>query len=100
VFFWLFAFSFERKVCTNPSYELQISISGNIEPNEAKSVIQHVEDVLFNSPTSVCKSLSPSQHLAKRIVKLEKGLRYYYPAMCSNNQDENSALLHYIQARL
>ncbi|OEL12894.1 Insulin-degrading enzyme-like 1, peroxisomal, partial [Dichanthelium oligosanthes] len=78
----------------------KISISGNIEPNEAKSVIKHVEDVLFNAPISACKPLSPSQHLAKRIVKLEKGLRYYYPAMCLNNQDENSALLHYIQACL
>ncbi|KAG2646269.1 hypothetical protein PVAP13_2KG499300 [Panicum virgatum] len=76
---------------------IECYFAGNIEPNEAKSVIQHVEDVLFNAPISVCKPLSPSQHLARRIVKLEKGLRYYYPAMCLNHQDENSALLHYIQ---
>ncbi|TVU38355.1 hypothetical protein EJB05_11718 [Eragrostis curvula] len=71
--------------------------AGNIEPSEAKSVVQHIEDVLFNAPVSVCKPLSPSQHLAKRIVKLEKGLKFYYPAMCLNHQDENSALLYYIQ---
>ncbi|KAG2637828.1 hypothetical protein PVAP13_2NG546806 [Panicum virgatum] len=79
---------------------IECYFAGNIEPNEAKSVVQHAEDVLFNAPISVCKPLSPSQHLAKRIVKLEKGLRYYYPAMCLNHQDENSALLHYIQARV
>ncbi|XP_062187589.1 insulin-degrading enzyme-like 1, peroxisomal isoform X2 [Phragmites australis] len=76
---------------------IECYFAGNIEPSEAKSVVQHVEDILFNVPISVCKPLSPSQHLAKRIVKLEKGLRYYYPAMCLNHQEENSALLHYIQ---
>ncbi|KAF8669312.1 hypothetical protein HU200_051650 [Digitaria exilis] len=76
---------------------IECYFAGNIEPNEAKSVVQHVEDVLFNAPVSACKPLSPSQHLAKRVVKLEKGLRFYYPAMCLNHQDENSALLHYIQ---
>ncbi|KAL6657756.1 hypothetical protein ACP70R_005536 [Stipagrostis hirtigluma subsp. patula] len=76
---------------------IECYFAGNIEQSEAQSIIQHVEDVLFNGPISVCKPLSPSQHLAKRIVKLEKGLRFYYPAMCLNHQDENSALLHYIQ---
>ncbi|KAL6856029.1 hypothetical protein ACP4OV_018831 [Aristida adscensionis] len=76
---------------------IECYFAGNIEPSEAKSIMQHVEDLLFNGPVSVCKPLSPSQHLAKRIVKLEKGLRFYYPAMCLNHQDENSALLHYIQ---
>uniref|UniRef100_A0ACD5UM50 Uncharacterized protein n=1 Tax=Avena sativa TaxID=4498 RepID=A0ACD5UM50_AVESA len=72
--------------------------AGNIEPSEAKSVVQNIEGTLFNSSRSVCKSLPPSQHLTKRIVKLERGLRYYYPAMCLNHQDEkNSSLLHYIQ---
>ncbi|KAK3127443.1 hypothetical protein QOZ80_7AG0573360 [Eleusine coracana subsp. coracana] len=76
---------------------IECYFAGNIEPIEAKSVLQHIEDVLFNAANSVCKPLSPSQHLAKRIVKLEKGLRFYYPAMCLNHQDENSSLLHYIQ---
>ncbi|GJN32785.1 hypothetical protein PR202_gb21313 [Eleusine coracana subsp. coracana] len=76
---------------------IECYFAGNIEPIEAKSVLQHIEEVLFNAPNSACKPLSPSQHLAKRIVKLEKGLRFYYPAMCLNHQDENSSLLHYIQ---
>ncbi|KAL6657759.1 hypothetical protein ACP70R_005539 [Stipagrostis hirtigluma subsp. patula] len=79
------------------SEETSMAASGNIEQSEEQSIIQHVEDVLFNGPISVCKPLSPSQHLAKRVVKLEKGLRFHYPAMCLNRQDENSALLHYIQ---
>ncbi|WVZ66425.1 hypothetical protein U9M48_015640 [Paspalum notatum var. saurae] len=47
---------------------IECYFSGNIESSEAESVIQHVEDVLFNAPISVCKPLSPSQHLAKRIT--------------------------------
>lgn len=76
---------------------IECYFAGNIEPGEAKGVIQHVEDTLFNSPIGVCKSLLPSQHLTKRIVKLERGLKYYYPVMGLNHQDENSSLLHYIQ---
>ncbi|CAM0906365.1 unnamed protein product [Alopecurus aequalis] len=77
---------------------IECYFAGNIEPSEAKSIVQNIEGTLFNSSTSVCKSLPPSQHLTKRIVKLERGLRYYYPAMCLNPQDEkNSSLLHYIQ---
>uniref|UniRef100_A0A0E0LME8 Uncharacterized protein n=1 Tax=Oryza punctata TaxID=4537 RepID=A0A0E0LME8_ORYPU len=71
--------------------------AGNMEPGEVKGIIQHVEDILFNAPVSLCKALPSSQHLTKRIVKLERGLRYYYPALCLNHQDENSSLLHYIQ---
>uniref|UniRef100_A0A0D9X0K9 Peptidase M16 N-terminal domain-containing protein n=1 Tax=Leersia perrieri TaxID=77586 RepID=A0A0D9X0K9_9ORYZ len=71
--------------------------AGNMEPGEVKDIIQHVEDILFNAPVSLCKALPSSQHLTKRIVKLEKGLNYYYPALCLNRQDENSCLLHYIQ---
>ncbi|KAK1679676.1 hypothetical protein QYE76_040524 [Lolium multiflorum] len=77
---------------------IECYFAGNIEPSEAKSVVQHIEGTLFNSSVSVCKSLAPSQHLTKRIVKLERGLKYYYPAMCLNHQDEkNSSLLQYIQ---
>ncbi|BAF21958.1 insulin-degrading enzyme-like 1, peroxisomal [Oryza sativa Japonica Group] len=71
--------------------------AGNMEPGAVKGVMQHVEDILFNAPVSLCKALPSSQHLTKRIVKLERGLRYYYPALCLNHQDENSCLLHYIQ---
>ncbi|EEE67441.1 insulin-degrading enzyme-like 1, peroxisomal [Oryza sativa Japonica Group] len=77
---------------------IECYFAGNMEPGEAKSVIQHVEDTLFNAPISFCKALPPSQHLTKRIVKLERGWRYYYPALCLNHQDEkNSSILHYIQ---
>ncbi len=71
-----------------------------MEPGAVKGVMQHVEDILFNAPVSLCKALPSSQHLTKRIVKLERGLRYYYPALCLNHQDENSCLLHYIQVCL
>ncbi|KAM0821810.1 hypothetical protein ACQ4PT_071928 [Festuca glaucescens] len=77
---------------------IECYFAGNIEPSEAKSVVQRIEGTLFNSSISVCKSLAPSQHLTKRVVKLERGLKYYYPAMCLNHQDEkNSSLLQYIQ---
>ncbi|KAL5197066.1 hypothetical protein ABZP36_000578 [Zizania latifolia] len=76
---------------------IECYFAGNLEPSEVKGVIQHVEYTLFNAPGRLCKALPPSQHLTKRIVKLERGLRYYYPALCLNHQDENSSLLHYIQ---
>ncbi|KAK4798105.1 hypothetical protein SAY86_030431 [Trapa natans] len=37
------------------------------------------------------------QHLTNRIIKLEKGTSYFYPALGLNPSDENSALVHYIQ---
>ncbi|XP_072951084.1 insulin-degrading enzyme-like 1, peroxisomal [Typha angustifolia] len=76
---------------------LEFYVAGNIAPSEAKSFVQHIEDSLFNGPNSICKPLFPSQHLAKRIVKLERGLKYYYPTEVLNLTDENSALVHYIQ---
>lgn len=76
---------------------LDCFIAGNIEPKEAEAVVQHIEDVLFKGPHSTCKPLFPSQHLANRIVKLDKGVRYCYPAQGLNQSDENSALVHYIQ---
>ncbi|WOK97143.1 insulin-degrading enzyme-like 1, peroxisomal isoform X2 [Canna indica] len=76
---------------------LEFYIAGNIEPNEAESIVQHIEDVMFKSTHPKCKPLFPSQHLSNRIVKLERGLRYYYPVEVFNAKDENSALIHYIQ---
>lgn len=70
---------------------------GNIESNEAKSLIQHIEEVLFTSLPPICKALLPSQYFANRIVKLGKGKNYYYPVEVLNQSDENSALLNYIQ---
>ena len=60
-------------------------------------MILHVEDVLFKNSNPICRPLFPSQHLTNRIVKLEKGLSYFYPVEGLNPSDENSALVHYIQ---
>ncbi|KAK7251087.1 hypothetical protein RIF29_33988 [Crotalaria pallida] len=46
---------------------------------------------------SLIDPLFSSQHLTNRIVKLERGMNYFYPSECLNSDDENSALLHYIQ---
>lgn len=70
---------------------------GNIERDEAESMVQDIEDVMFKEPNPVCKTLFPSQHLANRVVKLEKGLNYFYHAQGHNPSDDNSALVHYIQ---
>ncbi|KAG0474050.1 hypothetical protein HPP92_015907 [Vanilla planifolia] len=76
---------------------LECFFAGNIEPLEAEAMLQHVEDVLFLDSQPICKPLFPSQHFTNRIVKLEKGIKYYFPISCLNPSDENSALLHYIQ---
>ncbi|KAK7285599.1 hypothetical protein RJT34_20375 [Clitoria ternatea] len=76
---------------------LECYIAGNIESHEAESMVRHIEDVLFKCSKPLCKSLFSSQHLTNRIVKLETGTNYFYPAECLNPDDENSALVHYIQ---
>ncbi|KAK8918647.1 Zinc-metallopeptidase, peroxisomal [Platanthera zijinensis] len=76
---------------------LECFISGNIEPVKAEVMVQHIEDVLFQDPQSICKPLFPSQHLTNRIVKLERGAKYCFPVQGLNSSDENSALLYYIQ---
>lgn len=60
-------------------------------------MIQHIEDVIFKDSKPICQPLFPSQYLANRIVKLERGTSYFYPAEGLNPSDENSALVHYIQ---
>lgn len=70
---------------------------GNIETSEAESMIQCIEDVFFSGPEPICQALFPSQHVTNRIVKLERGMSYFYPAEGLNPNDENSALVHYIQ---
>ncbi|KAF8395832.1 hypothetical protein HHK36_019786 [Tetracentron sinense] len=76
---------------------LECYVAGNIKPNEAESMIQHIEDVLYKGPQPICKPLLPSQHLANRIIKLERGINHFYPAEGLNPCNENSALVHYIQ---
>ncbi|KAJ4789664.1 Insulinase (Peptidase family M16) family protein [Rhynchospora pubera] len=76
---------------------LECYISGNIEPKEAESTVEHIEEVLFKASNSPSKQLFPSQHATKRIVKLQDGLRYYYAVEGSNPSDENSSIVNYIQ---
>ncbi|TKY62616.1 Zinc-metallopeptidase [Spatholobus suberectus] len=76
---------------------LEFYIAGNIESHEAESLVKHIEDVLFNCSKPLCKPLFSSQHLTNRVVKLESGMNFFYPSECLNPEDENSALVHYIQ---
>uniref|UniRef100_A0A0E0FTY4 Peptidase M16 N-terminal domain-containing protein n=1 Tax=Oryza nivara TaxID=4536 RepID=A0A0E0FTY4_ORYNI len=46
---------------------LECYIQGNIEPNDATSIVQEIEDTIFNTPKSVFKSMSPSQYLIRRV---------------------------------
>lgn len=70
---------------------------GNLEPNEAESMIQHIEDVFFKGSNPLSQALFASQYMTNRIIKLERGINYFYSAKCLNPSDENSALVHYIQ---
>ncbi|MBA0642157.1 hypothetical protein Goklo_026595, partial [Gossypium klotzschianum] len=76
---------------------LECYIAGNIEREEAESMVQHVEDVFFKGPNPICRPLFPSQFLTNRVVKLERGMNYCYSKEGLNPSDENSALVHYIQ---
>uniref|UniRef100_A0A0D6QRY2 Insulin-degrading enzyme-like 1, peroxisomal n=1 Tax=Araucaria cunninghamii TaxID=56994 RepID=A0A0D6QRY2_ARACU len=72
-------------------------VAGNMTSKEAESVVQQIEDSLFNSSVPLSKPIFQSQHLERRIVRLDSGTNYYYPVEGLNEQDENSALHHYIQ---
>ena len=76
---------------------LMVHYSGNIERTEAESMIDHIEDKFFKGPNPISRPLYPSQYPANRIVKLERGIGYFYSAEGLNSNDENSALVHYIQ---
>ncbi|KAH7844852.1 hypothetical protein Vadar_032379 [Vaccinium darrowii] len=47
---------------------LECYIAGNVEPNEAESMIHYIEDVLFKSPQRISQALFPSQHLTNRVI--------------------------------
>ncbi|KAE8651155.1 hypothetical protein Csa_001022 [Cucumis sativus] len=79
------------------SANLECFIAGNIERTEAESMIDHIEDKFFKGPNPISRPLYPSQYPANRIVKLERGIGYFYSAEGLNSNDENSALVHYIQ---
>ncbi|KAG7561204.1 Metalloenzyme LuxS/M16 peptidase-like [Arabidopsis thaliana x Arabidopsis arenosa] len=72
-------------------------IAGNVEKDEAESMVKHIEDVLFNDPKPICRPLYPSQFLTSRVAELGAGMKYFYHQEGSNPSDENSALVHYIQ---
>ncbi|KAG2325587.1 hypothetical protein Bca52824_008315 [Brassica carinata] len=72
-------------------------IAGNVEKNEAESMVKHIEDVLFNDPKPISRQIFPSQTMTNRVVKLGTGMKYFYHQEGSNPSDENSALVHYIQ---
>ncbi|OWM67243.1 insulin-degrading enzyme-like 1, peroxisomal [Punica granatum] len=76
---------------------LECYIAGNIDRVEAESMVQHMENVFFQGANPISRPIFPSQHLTNRVVKLEKGTSYFYPAQGLNPSDENSALVHYIQ---
>lgn len=82
-----------------PSFMVHDCLLGNIEQSEAESIVKHIEDTLFNAPNSLCKPLFPSQYMSRRAVMLEKGLKYYHQTEGSNQKDENSALIQYIQVQ-
>ncbi|KAG6411482.1 hypothetical protein SASPL_129565 [Salvia splendens] len=76
---------------------LECFAAGNLEPKEAESMIQHIEDVFFKSSKPISKPLFGSQYMTNRVVKLERGINYFYSVEGLNPSDENSALVHYIQ---
>lgn len=76
---------------------LECYVQGNIEPGEAESIVQEIEDTVFNTPNSLFKSMSPSQYLIKRVIMLENELKCYYQIEGLNPKNENSSIVQYIQ---
>ncbi|KAL0867024.1 hypothetical protein Bca101_046142 [Brassica carinata] len=72
-------------------------IAGNVEKNEAESMVKYIEDVLFNDPKPISRPIFPSQTMTSRVVELGTGIKHFYHQEGSNPSDENSALVHYIQ---
>ncbi|CAD6269277.1 unnamed protein product [Miscanthus lutarioriparius] len=74
-----------------------VGFGRNIEPSEAKSVIQEIENTIFNAPNSLFKSMSPSEYLTKRVIMLENELKCYYQTEGLNQKNENLSVIQYIQ---
>lgn len=74
-----------------------IYFAGNITANEAEALLKHVEVALSEGPIAKAKPLFASQQRERRIVRLAPGYDYYYPTVCLNPDDENSALINYLQ---
>ncbi|KAG8078140.1 hypothetical protein GUJ93_ZPchr0007g4925 [Zizania palustris] len=79
---------------------LECYIHGNIKPDEAISIVQEIEDTIFNTPNSMLKSMSPSQYLIKRVIMLENELKCYYQIEGLHQKNENSSVVQYIQVHL
>ncbi|KAL5226535.1 hypothetical protein ABZP36_014800 [Zizania latifolia] len=79
---------------------LECYIHGNIEPDEAISIVQEIEDTIFSTPNSMFKSMSPSQYLVKRVIMLENELKCYYQIEGLNQKNENSSVVQYIQVHM
>lgn len=73
---------------------------GNIERDEAESIVHHIEDIFFNGSHPICKPVLQSQLITSRLVALDEGVSYVYSTEGLNPNDENSALVHYIQVLL
>lgn len=82
------------------TYRLTFLLLGNIEPNDATSIVQEIEDTIFNTPNSVFKSMSPSQYLIKRVIMLENELKCYHQIEGLNQKNENSSVVQYIQVNV
>ncbi|XP_021281728.1 insulin-degrading enzyme-like 1, peroxisomal isoform X1 [Herrania umbratica] len=76
---------------------LECFIAGNMECDEAISIIKHVESIFFEGLNPKCQPLFPSLHLTSEVVKFGRGVSYLYSVQGLNPSNENSALLHYIQ---
>eukprot|EP01018_Ginkgo_biloba_P032600 Gb_24525 [translate_table: standard] len=76
---------------------LECYVAGNMTSKEADFLVQHIEDSLFKGSVAASKPIFQSQQLERRIVKLDSGTNHFYPVEGLNQQDENSALHHYIQ---
>jgi insulysin len=74
-----------------------ILLVGNIEPSEAKSIVEEIENTIFTTPNSLFKSMSPSEYLIKRVIMLENDLKCYYQTEGLNQKNENSSVIQYIQ---
>ncbi|XP_031397811.1 insulin-degrading enzyme-like 1, peroxisomal isoform X2 [Punica granatum] len=76
---------------------LECLVAGNIESQEAESIIQNVEDIFFTGPNPICKPLFPSQYPTNRVIKLDEGMSYFHSTEGLNPDNKSSALVHYIQ---
>ncbi|CAH9102787.1 unnamed protein product, partial [Cuscuta europaea] len=79
---------------------LECYVTGNTESNEAESVIQRIENLLYKGPHPVSRALFASEHLTSRVIDLAQGTPYLYYTEGLNPSDENSAFSHYIQVGL